>query len=259
MKFIIKTTLLGGFTGTVWYGVFILTCLIFHKIAFWISFWPISTLTFLIRESYNLKPDTVWLILLFFPYIPGLVLGMVAGFGISLYGSFVSERIRKKSVWISSLKYRTRSFLSYCLFLGESTLCIAGLGSLFLCIMGVIFSAEQSIRILYAIDYLSSETFLKTLASDSSNSFIKLIVAILLAIFSALVIWMCEVYIAKEKQDTSQNLPEEQQQETATVVIASFVILLGVLLVVAMALYMLPLLLLGLISVPLAIFWRFTA
>jgi len=259
MKFIIKTTLLGGFTGAVWYGVFILTCLIFHKIAFWISLWPISTLSLLIKESCNLKTDTAWLILLFFPYVPGLVLGMAAGFVAALYGSSVPEHIRKKSVWISSLKYRTRSFLSYCLFLGESTLCIAGLGSLFLCIMGIIFSPEQSIRILQAIDYLSSETFLKTLASDSSNSFIKLIAAILLAFFSALVIWMCEVYIAKEKRDTVQNLPEEQQQKTATVVIGSFVTLLGVLLVVAMALYMLPWLLLGLISVPCAIFWILTA
>ncbi len=240
MKFIIKTTLLGGFTGAVWYGVFILICLLFHKIAFEISLWPFGTLTFLISERYNLKTDTVWYILLFFPYLPGLVLGMMAGFVISLYGSFVPEHVRKKSAWISSLKYRTRSFLSYCLFLGESTLCIAGLGSLFLCIMGVVFSPEQSVRILCAIDHLISETFLRTLTTNNSDNFIKLIAAILLASFSALTVWRCEVYIAKEKQNTAQNLPGEQSPKTTTVIIVSFVIVLGILLVSAMTLFMLP-------------------
>jgi len=254
MKFIIKTTLLGGFTGAVLHGVFILIALLFHEIAFWVSIFPMYPLSISIYESYNLRPDGALLMLILFPYVPGLVFGMLAGFFYSLFWSFVPEHKRKESVLFSSLKHRTRSFLSYCLFLGESTLCVVALESLFLCAMCIVFSPEKSVKILNAIGYPEyfSENILKTLVSNNSDDFIKLIAAVFLAIASVLIIWKCEAYIAKEKQSAAQALPAEQQQMPTTVVL---VMPIGILLLAATALYMLPLLLLGLIMVPIGIFW----
>lgn len=247
--------LLGGFTGAVLHGVFILIALLFHKIAFWVSIFPMYPLSISICESYNLRPDGALLMLILFPYVPGLVFGMLAGFFYSLFWSFVPEHKRKESVLLSSLKHRTCSFLSYCLFLGESTLCVVALGSLFT--TGVIFSPEKSVEILNAIGYPEhfSERILETLVSNNSDDFIKLIAAVFLAIASVLIIWKCEAYIAKEKQSAAQALPAEQQQMPTTVVL---VMPFGILLLAAMALYMLPLLLLGLIvviMVPIGIFW----
>jgi len=254
MKFIIKTTLLGGFTGAVLHGVFILIALLFHEIAFWVSIFPMYPLSISIYESYNLRPDGALLMLILFPYVPGLVFGMLAGFFYSLFWSFVPEHKRKESVLFSSLKHRTRSFLSYCLFLGESTLCVVALESLFLCAMCIVFSPEKSVKILNAIGYPEyfTENILKTLVSNNSDDFIKLIAAVFLAIASVLIIWKCEAYIAKEKQSAAQALPAEQQQMPTTVVL---VMPIGILLLAATALYMLPLLLLGLIMVPIGIFW----
>lgn len=254
MKFIIKTTLLGGFTGAVLHGVFILIALLFHEIAFWVSIFPMYPLSISIYESYNLRPDGALLMLILFPYVPGLVFGMLTGFFYSLFWSFVPEHKRKESVLFSSLKHRTRSFLSYCLFLGESTLCVVALESLFLCAMCIVFSPEKSVKILNAIGYPEyfSENILKTLVSNNSDDFIKLIAAVFLAIASVLIIWKCEAYIAKEKQSAAQALPAEQQQMPTTVVL---VMPIGILLLAATALYMLPLLLLGLIMVPIGIFW----
>jgi hypothetical protein len=236
------------------HGVFILIALLFHEIAFWVSIFPMYPLSISIYESYNLRPDGALLMLILFPYVPGLVFGMLAGFFYSLFWSFVPEHKRKESVLFSSLKHRTRSFLSYCLFLGESTLCVVALESLFLCAMCIVFSPEKSVKILNAIGYPEyfSENILKTLVSNNSDDFIKLIAAVFLAIASVLIIWKCEAYIAKEKQSAAQALPAEQQQMPTTVVL---VMPIGILLLAATALYMLPLLLLGLIMVPIGIFW----
>jgi hypothetical protein len=250
----VKTMLLGGFTGAVLYGVFILIALLFHEIAFWVSVFPMYSL---VCESYNSGRDVAMFVLVWIPYVPGLVFGMLAGFFYSLFWDFVPEHKRKESVLFSSLKHRTRSFLSYCLFLGESTLCVVALESLFLCAMGIVFSPEKSVKILNAIGYPEyfSENILKTLVSNNSDDFIKLIAAVFLAIASVLIIWKCEAYIAKEKQSAAQALPAEQQQKSTIVVL---VMSFGILLLAAMALYMLPLLLLGLIMVimvPIGIFW----
>jgi len=120
--------------------------------------------------------------------------------------------------------------------------------------MCIVFSPEKSVKILNAIGYPEyfSENILKTLVSNNSDDFIKLIAAVFLAIASVLIIWKCEAYIAKEKQSAAQALPAEQQQMPTTVVL---VMPIGILLLAATALYMLPLLLLGLIMVPIGIFW----
>lgn len=266
MKFTIKTTLfgsftgvktmiVGGFTGAVLHGVFILIALLFHQIAFWVSVFPMYSL---VCESYNSGQYDALFVLVWIPYVPGLVFGMLAGFFYSLFWSFVPEHKRKESVLFSSLKHRTRSFLSYCLFLGESTLCVVALESLFLCTMGVIFSPEKSVKILSAIGYPEyfPENILKTLVSNNSYDFIKLIAAVFLAIASVLIIWKCEAHIVKEKQSAAPSLPAAQQQYPLSVQVA---MLLGGILVAAMALYMLPLLLLGLVMVPIGIFWLLAA
>ena len=234
MKFIIKTTLLGGFTGAVLHGVFILIALLFHEIAFWVSIFPMYSL---VCESYNSGQEGAMFVLVWIPYVPGLVFGMLTGFFYSLFWSFVPEHKRKESVLFSSLKHRTRSFLSYCLFLGESTLCVVALESLFLCAMCIVFSPEKSVKILNAIGYPEyfSENILKTLVSNNSDDFIKLIAAVFLAIASVLIIWKCEAYIAKEKQSATPSLPAAQQQYPPSV---QFAMLLGGILVTVLGVYM---------------------
>lgn len=220
MKFIIKTTLLGGFTGAVWYGVFVLIALLFSEIAFEMSMsLTLSPIIFIV-ESYRLNSDDALGMNILFQYVPGLVFGMAAGFVISLYWSSVPEHKRKENKMLSFLKYRNRSFLYYCIFLGESTLFLVALLTPLLCILDFVF-------------HLESPNGKDILIPDQSTA---LLVGFFMTIFSVLIIWGCENHIAKEKQSAAQVLPAGQQEEPALVVP---VMLVGILLLAAMGIYML--------------------
>ena len=131
MKFIIKTTLLGGFTGAIWFRILSLISLLFNEKAYWISISPIRLLTDFI------PPDAGMVILLLHRYGPGLFFGLIGGFLYSLFWNSVPEHKRKENKMLSSLKYRTRSFFQYCLLLGESTLGVIALFTPLLCILNL--------------------------------------------------------------------------------------------------------------------------
>ncbi|MCK9316002.1 MAG: hypothetical protein M0Q48_07660 [Verrucomicrobia bacterium] len=228
-KSILKIATISGISVAIWSGVFALISSYFNILFGWyLVIYP------LLVYGLSLESYTGIFFILLYPYVPGLLVGLIGG--IIAWGLF-SENRREENKLISSLKYRTRSIYSFSLFLGESTLCIVALGSLFLSTMGVFFSPEKSADILYAIGYpeIFSETYLKSLSSGDSTSLIKLIVAIFVTFFSVLLIWRIEVYISKEKRSAAPPLPAAQQQYPLSV---QFVMFLGVILLSVLGIYM---------------------
>ena len=218
MKDIFKTIGISGFTGTVWFGVFVLVSLVFSRYALAPVLFPIGRILDVFIDIYNLDFGIVCLLMLFYPYVPGLFLGLMAGILFFIFWSYVPEHKRKECKWASSLKYRTRSFLSYCLFLGESVFGIVALLSLPFYILNLIFPREE---------WMSG--------TPIQVALIKLVVAIGVTVLSALIVWKCEVYIAKEKQSAAPSLPAAQQQYPPSVL---FAMLLGGILVTVLGIYM---------------------
>lgn len=208
MKPIIKAPLLSGCTAPLWAGAFVTVILLFN--------WDILRLPIVCFFEYFLYfVDTgdaegpkvfaamifIFLFLLLFSYLPFFVFGMFVGFILSIYFKFIPEHRRKDYKIISSLKYRTRSFRDYCLFIGESFLGIVALLSLPLCILSLIFQPEA--------EWIPG--------SPIQVSLIKLALAVLVTALSARLVWRCEVHIAGERQSAAQSLPAEKQRHPIAV------------------------------------------
>jgi hypothetical protein len=167
-------------------------------------------------DTISSNPDQfVWLGPIFLVF-PGLIWGMIGGVFFVFFLNYVLKSGKKEHPLISSLKYRTRSFLSYCIFLGESSLAVFTIGGVFLPIISLVFSSEKVMAgntELTVLDYL-----------------IRFAIVILVTILSVLIIWKCEVYIAKDKQSAAPSGPAGQQQYPASVLLA--MLLGGILLTV---------------------------
>ena len=121
-----------------------------------------------------------------YPFVPFFILGGIIGAIFAVVWNPVPEHKGKEKLenkLISSLRSRVRSFRFYCIFLGESSFCIVALGSLFLSAVNFIFPSQS---------WDMGMTF--------SNPFIKLGVAVLAALFSALIVWKNEVYLSQKKR-----------------------------------------------------------
>ncbi len=191
MKFIIKTTLLGGFTGAVWFMVFAFVGIIFNGYVLFAVFFPFYWILNFFVDTYYLDFDTIhFLIMVFIPCYPGLIYGLIAGFLFSLFWSRTPEHKRKEYKFLSSLKYRTHPFLSYFLFLGEGSLGIVAL-SLPLFILHLIIYYVFHVEPLFPLTFVTS--------------LIILVTGILLSAVSAKLVRKCEVYNAIEHKRLSLN------------------------------------------------------
>lgn len=237
MKFIIKTTLLGGFTGAVWFLVFAFVCFVFNVYALFPVAIPFCWILMVFIDTFYLDYDTItFMTIVFLPYFPGLFFGSIAGFLFSLFWSRTPEHKRKEYKFLSSLKHRIHSFLSYCLFLGEGSLCIVAL--------------SLPLFILHLILYLILTHIFHIELFFSFTVITSLIMLIMSALLSAVSAWLgrkCEVYSAVEhkrlslsegKEPENSPLLEEEQQIPSSVGLTMF---LGGLEAVALALYMLVL------------------
>ncbi len=237
MKFIIKTTLLGGFTGAVWFLVFAFVCFVFNVYALFPVAIPFCWILMVFIDTFYLDYDTItFMTIVFLPYFPGLFFGSIAGFLFSLFWSRTPEHKRKEYKFLSSLKHRIHSFLSYCLFLGEGSLCIVAL--------------SLPLFILHLILYLILTHIFHIELFFSFTVITSLIMLIMSALLSAVSAWLgrkCEVYSAVEhkrlslsegKEPENSPLLEEEQQIPPSVGLTMF---LGGLEAVALALYMLVL------------------
>ncbi len=211
-KNIFKIITLCTLTLGIWCGVLALS----SRLVCSIVVHPMEILTANIISS---NPDHfVWLSPIFLVF-PGLFLGMIGGIFFVFFLSQVSKPGKKEHPLISSLKYRTHTFLSYCIFLGESTLAVFTIGGVFLFIISFIFPSEKVMSgnmELTVLDYL-----------------IRYATAILVTILSVLIIWKCEAYIAKEKQSATLPSPAAQRQYPTSVMLA---MLLGGILLAVLAL-----------------------
>lgn len=237
MKFIIKTTLLGGFTGAVWFLVFAFVCFVFNVYALFPVAIPFCWILMVFIDTFYLDYDTITaMAIVSLPYFPGLIYGLIAGFLFSLFWSRTPEHKRKEYKFLSSLKHRIHSFLSYCLFLGEGSLCIVAL--------------SLPLFILHLILYLILTHIFHIELFFSFTVITSLIMLIMSALLSAVSAWLgrkCEVYSAVEhkrlslsegKEPENSPLLEEEQQIPPSVGLTMF---LGGLEAVALALYMLVL------------------
>ena len=237
MKFIIKTTLLGGFTGAVWFLVFAFVCFVFNVYALFPVAIPFCWILMVFIDTFYLDYDTItFMTIVFLPYFPGLFFGSIAGFLFSLFWSRTPEHKRIEYKFLSSLKHRIHSFLSYCLFLGEGSLCIVAL--------------SLPLFILHLILYLILTHIFHIELFFSFTVITSLIMLIMSALLSAVSAWLgrkCEVYSAVEhkrlslsegKEPENSPLLEEEQQIPPSVGLTMF---LGGLEAVALALYMLVL------------------
>ncbi|MCK9315804.1 MAG: hypothetical protein M0Q48_06640 [Verrucomicrobia bacterium] len=232
MKFIIKTTLLSGFTGAVWFMVFAFVGLAFNVYAPSLVAFPFYWILTVFIDTFYLDYDTITaMAIVSLPYFPGLIYGLIAGFLFSLFWSRTPEHKRKEYKFLSSLKHRIHPFLSYCLFLGEGSLCIVTL-SLPLFILHLILTHIFHIGLFFF---------------TVITSLIMLIMSALLSAVSAWLVRKCEVYSAVEhkrlslsegKEPENSPLLEEEQQIPLSVGVTMF---LGGLEAVALALYMLVL------------------
>lgn len=198
IKFIIKTTLLGGITGAILFRTLILIGLLLSEKAFLILTTPIWLLIDFMVERQLLNPDAGMIIFLLYRHGPGLIFGLIGGFLLSLFWNRVEHK-RKENKMLSSLKYRTSSFFQYCLLLGESTLCVVVLFTPLLCILNLFFPLEAPLEAPYKAHVLIT------------NKSTTLLVGFFMTIFSALIIWRCEVYIAEEKKFVASALLPEQE------------------------------------------------
>lgn len=235
MKSILKIVAVSGFTGTVWFGVFVLVSLVFSRYVLALVLFPIGRVLDVFIDIYNLDFGTVSFLMMFYPYVPGLLLGLMVGTLFSIFWSHVPEHERKGFIRVSSLKYRTRSFSSYCLFLGESVFGIVALLSLPFYILNLIFSLEE---------WMSG--------TPIQVALIKLVVAIGVTVFSALIVLRCESFIAKEKQSAAPSLPAVQQQYPLSVQVA---MLLGGILVAVLGIYMIVGIIPGIVMLCLFLPW----
>jgi hypothetical protein len=201
--------------------VFAFVGIIFNAYVFFAVFFPFYwTLNFFV-DAYYLDFDTIhFLIMVFIPCYPGLIYGLIAGFLFSLFWSRTPEHKRKEYKFLSSLKYRTHSFLSYFLFLGE--------GSLF------IVALSLPLFILHLIIYLIlTHIFHKELFFSFTviTSLMMLLASALLSAVSAWLVRKCEVYNAVEhkrlslsegKEPENSSLLEEEQQIPPSVGLTMF-------------------------------------
>lgn len=232
MKFIIKTTLLSGFTGAVWFMVFAFVGFVFNLYALGLVAFPFFWILTVFIDTFYLDYDTItFMTYMFFPYFPGLIYGLIAGFFFSLFWSRTPEHKRKEYKFLSSLKHRIHPFLSYCLFLGEGSLVILAL-SLPLFILHLILTHIFHIGLFFF---------------TVITSLIMLIMSALLSAVSAWLVRKCEVYNAVEhkrlslsegKEPENSSISEEKQRIPLSV---GFTMFLGGLEAVALALYMLVL------------------
>ena len=234
MKFIIKTTLLGGFTGAVWFMVFAFVCFIFNVYALFPVAGPFYWILTLLINIFYLDYDTTPMIALFLPFFPGLIYGLIAGFLFSLFWNRVPEHKRKEYKFLSSLKYRTHSFLSYFLFLGEGSLCIVTL--------------SLPLFILHLIIYLILTHIFHTelwMHLTIEISLIMLIMSALLTALTAPLVRKCEAYNRKlfpseADEPLYPSILEEEQQIPLSVGVTMFLGgILGVIEAAALTLYML--------------------
>ena len=245
MKFIIKTTLLGGFTGAVWFMVFAFVVLAFNVYALIPVAGPFYWILTVFIDAFYLDYDTItFMTIVFLPYFPGLIYGLIAGFLFSLFWSRTPEHKRKEYKFLSSLKYRTRPFLSYFLFLGEGSLCIVAL-SLPLFILHLII--YLIFTLVFHIELFFSFTII--------TSLMMLLASALLTAPAAPLIRKCEAYAAVERkklllaeadESLDISISEEEQQIPPSVGLTMF---LGGLEAVALALYMLALMVLLLLII----------
>lgn len=210
MMRLFKIALMSSMTAMVWVLTFTLISLYFNQWGHYLVVLPSALIAKALGFLY-LDYDFIVHFMVIYPYVPVFILGGIIGAIFSVVWNPIPEHKGKEKLenkLISSLRSRVRSFRFYCIFLGESSFCIVALGSLFLSAVNFIFPSQS---------WDMGMTF--------SNPFIKLGVAVLAALFSALIVWKNEVYLSQKKR--------------VYMFLAGFTHIVGVILIVEATVYLL--------------------